>query len=144
MLIRSKNDRVLVEISGSNPSEKPAQFFFKPLTIGEKTEISGRVKKGFDEGDLGGVLEFTRLVLSKTLKDVKGLERPDGSSYRLEFEGDSISEDCLDDLMNLEINERFITVAGMFLRGVPVEGQVINPKTNKPLDGVVVKKNSEA
>jgi len=141
MLIRSKNDRVLVEISGSTEGEKPVQFFFKPLTVGEKTEITGRLKPG---SDMGEMLEFTRLVISKTLKDVKGLERPDGSSYRLEFEGDAISHDCLDDLMNLEINEKFITVAGMFLRGVPSEGSIINPKTGTPLEGVVVKKNSVA
>jgi hypothetical protein len=141
MLIRSKNDRVLVEISGSQTEEKPVQFFFKPLTVGEKTEITGRLKSG---SDMGEMLEFTRLVISKTLKDVKGLERADGSSYRLEFEGDSISHDCLDDLMNLEINEKFITVAGMFLKGVPSEGAIVNPQTGKALEGVVVKKNSVA
>jgi hypothetical protein len=141
MLIRSKNDRVLVEISGSQTEEKPVQFFFKPLTVGEKTEITGSLKPG---SEMKEMLEFTRLVISKTLKDVKGLERADGSSYRLEFEGDNISQDCLDDLMNLEINEKIITVAGMFLKGVPSEGGVINPKTGTPLEGVVVKKNSVA
>jgi hypothetical protein len=140
MLIRSKNDRVLVEISGQN-NEEPVQFFFKPLTVAEKSEITGSLKNTSDMGDM---LDFTRKVISKTLRDVKGLIRPDGSSYRLEFEGDTIKEDCLDDLMNLEINEKFILVAGMFLRGVPAEGQLINPKTNLPVEGIVVKKNSVA
>jgi hypothetical protein len=128
---------VLVEISGSL-SEPPVQFFFKPLTVAEKAEITGSLKNTSDMSDM---LDFTRKVISKTLKDVKGLERPDGSSYRLEFEGEGITNDCLDDLLNLEINEKFITVAGMFLRGVPAEGCIINPKTNEPLEGVLVKKN---
>jgi hypothetical protein len=46
--------------------------------------------------------------------------------------------------MNLEINEKFITVAGMFLKGVPSEGSIVNPQTGKALEGVVVKKNSVA
>jgi hypothetical protein len=131
MLIRSKRDRVLVQV-------QDVEFFFAPLTMGEKTELMSSMG---NTNDVGEMLGFTRKVISKTLKDVRGLIRPDGSEYRLEWLGDTLTEDCLDDIMNLEIGETIVTVAGLFLRGVPAEGVIIHPGTGKPLEGVTVKKN---
>jgi hypothetical protein len=83
MLIRSKNDRVLVEISGSQ-AEKASSVLLQAFDCWRKNRDHWKAQEG---SDMGEMLEFTRLVISKTLKDVKGLERPDGSSYRLRIRG---------------------------------------------------------
>jgi hypothetical protein len=40
----------------------------------------------------------------------------------------------------MDMGVQIATVAGMFLKGVPVEGSIINPADGEPLPGVLVKK----
>jgi hypothetical protein len=131
MLVRSKKDRVPVEIDG-------VTFFFAPLTVAEKTELMGAIGK---EQGPAEMMSFAYGVVSKTLKNVTGLQTESGSNYQLQFNGDTLASECIDDLMNLPLSEKVCLIAGQFLKGVPSEGQILDPRTGNILDGIIVKKS---
>ena len=131
MLIRRTKDLVPVEIDG-------VTFHFKPLSVGEKTELMGLLNNDQTASQL---IDWTKAVSARGLRSVDGRELDDGSKYVLEFNGQVLTEECLDDLLNLPISDKLITVGSLFIRGVPHDGVVINPQNGKQLDGVVVKKS---
>jgi hypothetical protein len=131
MLVRKTNQIVPIEIDG-------VTFSFRPLSMGEKTELMGELEK---DKSTGALLQWTKAVVSRSLRDVRGLTNEDGSEYRPTFDGDRMSTEAMDDLMNLPISEKIMLVGGLFIMGVPADGQLIHPQTNRPIDGIIVKKS---
>jgi len=131
MLIRRTKDLVPVEIDG-------VTFHFKPLAVAEKTELMGLLGNNQTPSQL---IDWTKAVISRALKKVEGLELADGSLYILGFDGDVLDNSTMDDLLNLPFSEKIMAVGGLFIKGVPQDGQVINPQSGEPMAGIVVKKN---
>jgi hypothetical protein len=131
MLVRKTNQIVPIEIDG-------VTFSFRPLSMGEKTELMGELEK---DKSTGALMQWTRAVVCRSLRDVRGLTNEDGSEYRPAFDGDRLSNEAMDDMMNLPISEKIMLVGGLFIKGVPADGQLIHPQTRQPIEGIIVKKS---
>ena len=73
-------------------------------------------------------------ALKNSVKGIAGLENADGSDYELEFENDQLTDQCIDELLNVQGSDEMQLVAISLLQGIPKE--FTDPSTGKPLDGV--------
>jgi hypothetical protein len=128
MIIYRKSDRIKIKLLDLTVE-------LAPLSYHEKSEIQETIINDA----MGGSIK----ALKNAVKDIKGLKLPDGSDYKLEFDGDSLSDECVDGLMNIKgITELNIACLDL-LNGVP-EDEFINPLTGQKLEGIeIVKEERE-
>lgn len=138
MLMYRPSDRIKVTFMMGTPSEFTASF--APLSVADKTRLMGMV--GSAQEDSIALFEFAKTVLKTTVKSVEGIKLTDGSSWELKFDSGIVTEESIMELLNTEVAESLTLVGSLFLRGVPKEGEVIDPRSNKPIEGVVVKKGA--
>ena len=83
-------------------------------------------------------IEGSKLCIKHSVKDIKGVELSDGSKYKLEFEGDALTDKCIEELFNIEIETRdkLRLACSLLVNGIPAE--FINPSNKKPIKGVKI------
>ena len=128
-LLLRKSDRVKVKID-------ELELEMAPLSFAAKMEIN-EVLIGASENDLGASMKASRIAMKHAIKSIKGIECLDGSKYELELEGDLLSDECVDDLLNLEHCPKLMIASTSFLKDIPTE--IVDPSTGKKLEGVEVK-----
>ena len=69
-----------------------------------------------------------------SVKSVNGIENADGSPYELVSENGKLSQECVDDLLNMSESPEMQFVAMTLLQGIPKE--FVDPATGKPIKGV--------
>lgn len=113
MKIFKTTDRITIEIAGIT-------LKLSPLTFAQKGEIHACsvLNGGVEEKD---TIKMTFLAVKYTVKEIKGIIDSSGEEYQLEFEGDVLSSDCVNDLLNLEIASEVGISALNFLNGVPTQ-----------------------
>lgn len=107
-----------------------------PLTFHQKMEVQDLVL----EGTAMSAMKGAALALRYSLKDIKGLKDDDGDDYHLEVENDMVSEECIDDLFNIEQGTKLTLIALNLLQGVPQS--FVDPNTGEPIEGVKVLKRA--
>lgn len=111
-------------------------FKVSPLTRKQKIDV---IQCTFNkESDSYTNLEemIFRLV-RYTVKEVTGgLEDVDGKKYELEMDGDVLSEDCVNDLLNLQIGKEIRLIGQQLAKGIP--DMFTDPETGEKLDGVEI------
>lgn len=136
MIIYRKSDRVSVEIEG-------IEFKLSPLTFQEKSELQQHMIKAV-RGDMDEAMISVRKSIKYCLKDMKGVfyidESGDKREYHLGFEDNVLSDDCIDDLLNMPISAKLNSVCAAMLHGVPEE---ILGEDGKPVEGIKIKKQEE-
>ena len=133
VLLRKK-DRVAVSIEG-------IKLKLAPLTFAAKMEIND-VLVGSDENDLAASMKASKIAIACAVKELDGIETIEGEKYELEFDGDKLSEECVDDLLNLEICPKLMVACTSLLGGIPHE--IVDPATGKPMEGVEIKMPKKA
>lgn len=119
-VIYRKQDRIWLKIGDF-------KLAVSPLSYHDKAEV----RKMLTAGDFNGAaLE----CIARGVKDISGIETMDGSDYKLEFDGDVLSKDCLDDFLNLGDIEKVSTICISLLEGIPAD--FIDPVSGKELEGV--------
>lgn len=109
----------------------------RPLTYHQKAEIQSHFL-GFTQGDVTKATEAMVSAIKYAVTGIEGIEDCDGRPYELEFDCDALSEDCVSDLLNIEISDKLQQVCSSLLHGIP-KGFVDN--SGKPIEGVeIVKK----
>ena len=122
MVVYRKSDRIKLKF-------KDLVVSIAPLSFAEKSAVHDAISKD----PLKGSIE----ALKYCLKDIEGLTLADGSKYELEFEGDKLTDNVIDDLTNIEgIDELYIVALNM-LNAVPKDS-FINPATGEPLEGIEI------
>jgi hypothetical protein len=123
------SDRYRVKIG------KDVTFWIAPLSRRQKLEISSCTKNR--GGDMvPDLFEMQCLYLKYGLKKVEGVNYSDGSSFELQFENNELTEESLDEVLNIPQKQELMVVAWQFLNGSPDE--IVDPVTNKKLKGVSV------
>lgn len=109
MKILRVTDQVKISIDGVN-------FYVSPLTRNQKRELGNCrfVEAGEDKINL---LEANTILLRYGLKKVEGLESYDGDEYELSFNGDSLSEESIDDLLGLPVKEKLCAASWSIVNG---------------------------
>lgn len=74
------------------------------------------------------------LYIKYGLKGIEGIEDYDGKPYELEFEGDHLTDQCVDELFNFNQKDDFINIAWQLFNGMP--DKIIDPQTGKQMKGV--------
>lgn len=110
-----------------------------PLTFAEKAEINGLIGSAADPN---GAMKGSLLAVKCAVKDIKGLTLPDGSPYKLEFENDKLTDECVDDLTNIQGGSELFIACLNLISGVPQD--FINPVTGQKLEGIEVVKEKAA
>lgn len=128
-IIYRKNDLVKLKIGD-------LIFGIKPLTYLERVEIMSHLTNA------SGVVtenaaKATYYTMKFAIRSLEGAKLLDGSDYVLTFdENKNLSDDSLDDLLNIESNDKLGLAIWNFLKGVPAV--LIDPNTNEPIEGVEI------
>lgn len=130
-ILRMK-DRIKIKIG-------EIEFYIAPLSYLHKQEIANCTRsKGGEE--LFDFLKAQSLHIKYGLKDVKGLKTYDGKNYELEFEGDCLSDSCVDEILGIECNDQLSLAAWSILNGYD-ESRF--DKNKQQLEGIEIEVVSE-
>lgn len=106
-------------------------FHISPLTKVQKDEIDLALREDPTKGAI--------LTVRYCLRKVEGLILADGSDYSIDIENNMVTNDCVDDLMNIESSYEIVTACINLITGVPSE--FIDPATGEKLHGVEIISN---
>ncbi len=133
MIIYRKQDRVKVEIDG-------IEFKISPLTFQQKNDLQAHMMKAV-QGDMQEAMISVRKALKYCLKDMKGVyyidENGDKREYQLQLENSEITDDCIDEILNMPFSAKLNSVCSAMLQGIPdkiVDGE------GKEIKGIKIKK----
>jgi hypothetical protein len=132
--IYKRTDRIPVKIDD-------VVITLAPLSLSEKTDIQQAMLAGRANGNLKEATRGIQLALKYGIKGISGVEDSDGP-YVLQFEGEHLTDACVDDLLNMEITNKLALVCMSLAVGVPTE---FTDENKQPLAGVeIVKVDKEA
>jgi len=105
--IYETSDRINVKVGGVDVT-------ISPLTRKQKADVLAQIV-------VGEYLEATALAMKYAIKDVEGLEKTDGSKYELKSEVDGLTDDTVDNLLNMTIATDLGQLCIKLANGVPKE-----------------------
>jgi hypothetical protein len=119
-IVLKMSDRVNVKIG-------KVSFSLAPMNYLQKQSIAActRMVGGIEELDL---LSSQALYLKLSVKEVKGLMGYDKKPYELEFEGDTLTDDCVSEIMNIEQSQTLAVAAWSFLNGIDKDADIDGAK----------------
>ena len=118
--IYKMTDRIPVKV-------KSLHIEISPLSFDQKATCQSLIMSG-------NHMKAAVYAIKCSLKSIKGVENEDGSAYELDIENNELSNDCIDELLNLSESPEIQYVAMTLLSGIPK--QFIDPTTGKPMEGV--------
>lgn len=101
-----------------------------PLTFEQKMQVQSQVLKGGTDAAMRGA----KLALQSAIKSIKGLEDASGKAYEIDIKDGKLTDECWEDLQNIEETPKLITVCLALINGVPKE--FVDPETKKKIPGV--------
>lgn len=107
-----------------------------PLNRYQKAKVQDLTMQGKD-------IDAAYEALRSGIKGVEGLYDINGEPYGLKLDDNKeLTDECIDDLMNLEFAPELVTVCVQLLNGIPKD--FVNPTTGKKLKGVEFVKTGES
>lgn len=125
--IYKTSDRITIAIDD-------IKLVVSPLTYETKCDIQANLLTG----DAMGIVKAAKLAIQHGVKDIKGVEHADGSEYELQFENGVLTEECIDDLLNIDQDSKLSFVCTKLLDGIPKE--FIDPQTGKKMEGIKIER----
>ncbi len=133
--IYKRSDRVTVKIDDITVK-------LAPLSLHQKTEVQMAMIQGHKNLDIREATRGLAMAIQFTVKGIEGVEDSDGNPYKLQFENeDSLTQACVDDLMNLELTSKLSLVCAAMINGVPTQ---FTDQKREPLVGVELVKVDKA
>ena len=109
-----------------------------PLTFQQKMDVQSVIL----EGGAMSAMKGAALALRYTLKDIQGIKDESGDAYELDIENGMVSEQCMDELFNMEESTKLTLISLNLLQGIPKS--FVDPNTGEKIDGVQVVKERQA
>ena len=107
--------------------------FISPLSYHQKMSLQVLMLKAANN-DMNAAMEAVVCALKMSIKDIKGLQVDDeGTEYQLEFSGDEVSDECINDLLNLPCSNKLSAICTSLLAGVP--DKILGPD-GMPIEGI--------
>jgi hypothetical protein len=129
--IYRKSDRIKIKIDDVTVT-------VSPLSAHEKAEIQKEMM-AYLKGNIKSGQEGVILSLKYAVKDIEGVLDLDDKPYALKFESGYLTNDCVDDLLNMEITSKLAQVCGTLANGIPKD--IVDKDGNK-LEGVEIIRGS--
>lgn len=128
-------DKVEFKIEAGDES---ISIFVSPLSLEKRTRLQAVMFKAI-QGDMDAATEATILAFKMGLKDIKGIIDANDQEYKLSFdENGELTQECVDDLLNMQISAKIGAVCGSLIQGITGE---IMGADGKPIEGIsLVKK----
>ena len=102
MIIYKKDQKVNISIEGID-------IKVSPLSHHQKTVLQGMMIKAVN-GDMDEAMKSVRQSLKYCLKSMKGVKYIDEDGevqdYKLEFEDGELTDDCVDEILNMPISNK--------------------------------------
>lgn len=73
-----------------------------PLTYHQKADVFAMMTEAQRNNDIVKLNQAVYKTIQFSLKDIHGVEDSDGKPYQLQFDGELLSDECLDDLLRME------------------------------------------
>ena len=104
-------------------------FQISPLTFAQRAEIQADLTKAA-KGDLSKATDASYKAIKYAVKSVENLTNIDGTPYQVTLENKILTDECVNDLLNLEEYMKLSAVTTNLINGVPekicdAEGKVI-------------------
>jgi len=128
MILPTSKDRYILKINDITLKIAPLSFEAKQK-IGELEMREGGVV--FED-----TLRGLKIIIQYMVKEIEGVKRPNGEIYELEFEDNILTEECVGDLLNLNLRE--IPVS-FWQINEEIPKTIKDPITGKKLKGVSIK-----
>lgn len=112
-------------------------FIISPMTYQQKAEINGITR--IVDGEVVADSERQAYTSIKySIKEVRGkIQNYDGTQYKLEMDGDVLSDNCVSELISGLWAGSLIFAAHSLIDAIPDE--IIHPVTGKVIEGVSIK-----
>lgn len=93
-----------------------------PLSVHDKATLHSYLKKT-QAGDDKAIVDCSVKAIKYAVKAISGVENADGTPYELQFEGNSnhLTDECVEDLMNLSESPNMIVLCSQLVAGIPNE-----------------------
>ena len=127
-----KSDRIKVKIG---TGEEGLTLSLAPLSQHLKVEIQALFIRASAAKNPKLNNEGLMLALKNSIKAMEGVTDQNDEPYQLEFVDGVLSDECLDDLMNMSMADKLMFVAGNMVNGVP--SQIID-ENGKPVVDVEI------
>jgi len=119
------SDRVVLSIG-------EVKFTLAPMNHLQKQEISACSKM------IGGEEHFDMMAsqivyLKHSIKDIEGIKDYKGNDYKLNFEGNQLTDECVSEILNLEQRSDLTVAAWQLLGGIQ---DLVDPDTGEEMKGV--------
>lgn len=125
--IYKTTDRVKVKVDDLT-------FSISPLSYAQKSEIQSKLYKAVNDQDMLAAQDAAVLSIKYAVKSVKGLTDGNDEPYQLEMENNQLTQQCIDDLLNIEQNTKLAAVCTSLVHGISTE--IVDPNTGEKLEGV--------
>ena len=114
-------------------------FKLAPITYMRKQELLSCTRRVSGQ-EIYDSLKAQALYIKYSLKEIEGVQDYNGNEYKLSFEGDCLTDTCVDEVLNLEQRESLTLAAWQLLNGIK---DLKNPLSGDELEGVELKVVSE-
>jgi hypothetical protein len=103
-------DRIPIKIG-------PVEFLIGPLSYQQKQEIlsQGQMK----EGDfVANEMSMAALAIKYQVKEIKGVKDLEGTEYKVEMNGNGLTDNCVSEILQLENSALLIAALANMLNGI--------------------------
>ena len=126
-IIYRVTDRIKVKVGDM-------EFKLSPLSLSQKNELQTIAFKGQQTGNQADILEAASKAIKYCVKEVSGIYDTGGNEYKMDFDDSGcLSDECVDDLLNLECGLAVMNMCAAMSRSTPEE--FTNPDGTK-MEGV--------
>lgn len=105
-----------------------------PLSFEQKADIQAML---MDNNPIS-IVKAAKQAVKYAVKGISGVKLSDGTNYELDFEGEVLSESCVDDLLNIDQDQKISLVCTTLLNGIPKE--FVDPQTGKKIEGISIQR----
>lgn len=120
-------DRVKVNVDG-------IIFSISPLSYAQKSEIQSKLYKAVIDKDMMAAQDAAVLSIKYAVKNVSGLLDGNEEQYQVELQNNELTQQCIDDLLNIKQNTKLAAVCTSLVHGISTE--IIDPNTGEKIEGV--------
>ena len=130
--IYRKTDRIKVKIG---KGEDAVVLSLSPLSQHEKLEVQSLMFESRLQGKAKSAVEGVAKAIKFAVKAMEGALDSDNKPYQLEFEDGVLKDECVQDILNMELAGQIMFVCSALTSGVPSK---FNDNKGEPLPDVEI------